>query len=59
MESLPHPIPPTAQEIEAENQLLRRLFFFVPPVLIWGFIVTALLIAICVAYNFNPMNWLE
>ncbi|MFZ4116121.1 MAG: hypothetical protein ACOYK6_05295 [Chthoniobacterales bacterium] len=59
MEPLPFPPLPTQQEVIAENQKIRHLFFLAPPLLITALIGAAILIAICMALNFNPMNWLE
>lgn len=59
MELLPYPPLPTEQEKAAEEKVIRNMIFFAPPLLIWGFILSALLVALCVAYNFNPMQWLE
>lgn len=59
MESLPRPPLPTPQETIAEEKTIRDLVFFTPPLLISGFILFGLLVALCIAYNFNPMQWLE
>jgi len=59
MENLPYPLPPTEKEILAEAQGIRWLIFLTPPVLIAAFLFVGLLTMICIAYNFNPMNWLE
>ena len=59
MEPFPTPQPPTKEEVIAENKILRLLLLVIPSFLLSSLIGIALLIAICVALNFNPMNWLE
>jgi hypothetical protein len=59
MEPFPFPPSPTQQEVIAENQKIRYLFFVALPLLLSTLIGAAILIAICMALNFNPMNWLE
>lgn len=59
MEQFPSPPLPSQQDIIAENQLIRYLLFVGPPLLILALVGVAVLIAIPMALNFNPMNWLE
>ena len=59
MEKFPYPPLPTEQEILAETECIRRAIFFAPPVLLAAVIFVGLLTMICIAYNFNPLNWLE
>jgi hypothetical protein len=59
MEQFPYPPPPTDQERIAENKLIRFFLFSTPPLFIAVLIIVALLCAVCIALNFNPMNWLE
>lgn len=59
MESLPYPPLPTEQEIIREEKTIRDIVFFTPPLLLVPFLLLALLTALCMAYNFNPMQWLE
>ncbi|MBX9742946.1 MAG: hypothetical protein K2W99_05365 [Chthoniobacterales bacterium] len=59
MQSLPYPPLPTEQEKALEEEIIRKMIFFTPQLLIGGGIFFALLVALCIAYNFNPMQWLE
>jgi hypothetical protein len=59
MEQFPYPPLPTEQESIAEIKIIRELTFFAPPLLVSAFIFLALLVALCISYNFNPLQWLE
>lgn len=59
MNPLPYPPFPTEQEIITEQRYLRLMRFATLPVILIALMLGALLIAIAISYNFNPMNWLE
>ena len=59
MKEFPYPQSPTPQDVIDETQCIRRMIFFTPPLMIATLIIIGLLTAICIANNFNPMNWLE
>ncbi len=42
-----------------EDLLIRRLLVGVPVFLVAGFFATVATVVVMLAYNFNPLNWLE
>ncbi len=59
MEILPSPALPTKEEVWLEDQKIRFFLFAALPLLIALSLVLSSLIAVCIALNFNPLNWLE
>jgi len=43
----------------SEDLLIRRLLIGIPVFLVAGFLATVALVTVLLAYNFNPLNWLE
>jgi hypothetical protein len=46
-------------EAEKEDLLIRRILIAAPVVLVAGFLVTVVSIAVMVSCNFNFLNWVE
>ena len=59
MAPLPYPQSPTEQEVAHQEHLIRWMRFMAPAVIVIGLMVVAIITAVCISYNFNPMNWLE
>ena len=44
---------------DSEELLIRRALIGLPVFLVAGFLATVAVVTVMVAYNFNPLNWLE